>query len=56
MARQTKRNLGWKYVWTYHGNVFMRKSKEEDSIKIATKHDLDKMQQQNSSTINSNNG
>lgn len=39
-ARCKKRDLGYKYAWTFHGNIFMRKSKESDSLKNVSDGDL----------------
>ena len=39
-TRQKKSELGWKYAWTFHGQVFLRQSKTHDSVKITSDRDL----------------
>ena len=50
-ARQTKSQTKWRYVWTYHGQVFMRKTVNDDPVKIASEKELDQLM---ASTTNSN--
>ena len=33
-ARQRKRELGYLYVWTHHGQIYMRKTKDSEMIKV----------------------
>ena len=33
-ARQSKTDLKYQYVWTHHGQIFMRKTKESDMVKV----------------------
>ena len=42
-ARKRKEQLNWRYVWTYHGQVFMRKDHDSDAVKIATEGCLGKI-------------
>lgn len=39
-VRCKKRDLNYKYAWTYHGNIFMRKDKSSDAIRISSIRDL----------------
>lgn len=39
-VRCKKRDLNYKYAWTYHGNIFMRKEKTSEAIKISSDKDL----------------
>lgn len=39
-VRCKKRDLNYKYAWTYHGNIFMRKDKKSEAIKISSDKDL----------------
>lgn len=34
-ARQKKRELSYKYCWTFHGNVYMRKDRTTDPVRIS---------------------
>ena len=36
MARQRKKELCFKYCWTFHGTVYMRKEKSSDPIRISS--------------------
>ena len=42
-ARKKKEQLKWRYVWTYHGQVFMRKVHDSDAVKITTEGCLGKI-------------
>ena len=42
-ARSAKGQLGLRYIWTYHGSIFMRKSKETDAIRITTEEELSQL-------------
>ena len=42
-ARQCKKDLNYQYVWTHHGQIFMRKTKESDMIKITDQAVLDNL-------------
>ena len=42
-ARKRKKQWNWRYVWTYHGHVFMRKAHDSDAVKIATEGCLGKI-------------
>ena len=42
-ARSAEGQLGLRYIWTYHGSIFMRKSKETDAIKITTEEELSQL-------------
>ena len=35
-ARKSKTTEVWKYAWTFHGQVFMRKTKSDDPVKITS--------------------
>ena len=35
-ARQIKVKSGWRYVWTFHSKVYMRKSADDDPVKITS--------------------
>ena len=39
-ALKSKTTEGWKYAWTFHGQVFMRKTKSDDAVKITSELDL----------------
>ena len=39
-SRKRKHELSYKYAWTFHGNVFMRKTKSSDAIRIDSEKDL----------------
>ena len=39
-ARQMKVKSGWRYVWTFHGQVYMRKSADDDPVKITSEETL----------------
>lgn len=39
-ARERKKVLSYKYAWTYHGHIFMRKEKSSEAIRINTSKDL----------------
>lgn len=42
-ARQTQKSLSWKYSWTYHGQVYLRKSTDDDPIKVTSVQILDEL-------------
>ena len=42
-ARSAKGQLGLRYIWTYRGSIFMRKSKETDAIKITIEEELSQL-------------
>lgn len=42
-ARMKKKELNYKYAWTYHGNIFLREQKSTEAIRIASKEDLTKL-------------
>jgi DNA repair exonuclease SbcCD ATPase subunit len=39
-VRQRKKDLSYKYAWTFHGHVFMRKDKASDAVRIKSEDDL----------------
>lgn len=43
LARKKRAELNYKYVWTYHGQVFMRETKSSELVKIADQEALDKL-------------
>ena len=42
-ARKRKAELGYQYIWTYHAAVYMRKSSEDDMVKISNQSSLDNL-------------
>ena len=42
-ACKRKEQLNWHYVWTYHGQEFMRKDHDTDAVKITTEGCLGKI-------------
>lgn len=39
-VREKKRELTYKYAWTFHGHIFMRKEKSSEAIRINSDKDL----------------
>ena len=39
-ARSTKTQLKWRYVWTYHGSIYMRENRQTNAIKITSEEEL----------------
>lgn len=39
-ARKRRSELDYKYIWTFHGQIFLRKNKSDDAIKINSQTDL----------------
>ena len=39
-ARSTKTQLKWRYVWTYHGSIYMREIRQTNAIKITSEEEL----------------
>ena len=42
-ARKCKTELNYKFIWTYHAQIFMRKSNDVDMVKITTQESLDQL-------------
>ena len=43
-ARKKRAELSYQYIWTFHGQIYMRKSKSDDSQKISSPEDLENLQ------------
>jgi hypothetical protein len=44
LARQKKKELGYRFCWTKHGNIFMRKEEHGSVTKIETEDDLKELE------------
>ena len=42
-ARKRKTELNYKFIWTYHAQIFMRKSNDVDMVKITNQESLDQL-------------
>jgi len=40
MARKKKKDLHWRYVWTFHGQVYMRETNNSEPIKVVSDETL----------------
>lgn len=44
LARQKRSELGYRYVWTYHNVIYMRKVKEEPMLKVTSEETLNQLE------------
>lgn len=42
-ARQARRSKNYRFIWTFHGHIYMKKSAEADINKICVKSDLENL-------------
>ena len=43
-ARKRRAELGYRYIWTFHNQIYVRKTKTDDTIKICSQDDINKLQ------------
>ena len=41
-VNQVKKNLKWKYIWTYNGRIFIWQDENKQSFSFDSAEDLDK--------------
>ena len=39
-ARKKRRELNYRYIWTYHGNIYMKRDTDSEIMKITSSADL----------------
>ena len=42
-ARQKRKELRYKFIWTFHGAVYVKKARESDLVKVTSVEDVNKL-------------